>query len=354
MNDFFKPRAAKPKADSAQKSAEVDHSAYTPWIEKYRPKKVDDVAYQDEVVAVLKKVLGGADLPHLLFYGPPGTGKTSAALAMCRQLFKTPEVFRDRLLELNASDERGIQVVRTRIKEFSQRSIGPSSLGGSVGQMKIIILDEADAMTSVAQAAMRRTIEKYSHTTRFILICNYISRIIDPLTSRCAKFRFKPLPVEKQLERLQFICKEEKVNLDEEALKTLVQLTEGDLRKAVTYLQSLASSNTAVDSAFIRNITGRIDDQVIDDILAVLRSKDVNAVIKLTEKLRQQGYGGRQIILQLYEPLLTTDDLTDMCKAEVFEKMAEIECRLMDGADDFLQTMSLLVAIHEQYRKVNN
>uniref|UniRef100_V5H609 Putative replication factor c n=1 Tax=Ixodes ricinus TaxID=34613 RepID=V5H609_IXORI len=187
----------------------------------------------------LKKSLLGADLPNLLFYGPPGTGKTSTILALSRELFG--DMYKSRILELNASDERGIQVVREKIKNFSQLTAHATRPDGRpCPPFKIVILDEADSMTPSAQAALRRTMEKQTKTTRFCLICNYISRIIEPLTSRCTKFRFKPLPKDILLERLQKICTSENVQCDDEVFDFLMEACEGDMRRAITLIQSVS------------------------------------------------------------------------------------------------------------------
>ncbi|KAK8372915.1 hypothetical protein O3P69_011001 [Scylla paramamosain] len=230
--------AGGPSSGEGSKKAAVK-KALVPWVEKYRPKTVEEVAYQEEVVAVLRKTLEGADLPNLLFYGPPGTGKTSTILAAARQLFG--DMFRQRVLELNASDERGIQVVREKIKRFAQTTVSSTRPDGRpCPSFKIVILDEADSMTRPAQAALRRTMEVQSRSTRFCLVCNYVTRIIEPLTSRCSKFRFRPLAQDVLEDRLTTICRSEGVKFEEGVVAAVVETSGGDLRRAITSLQSSA------------------------------------------------------------------------------------------------------------------
>ena len=200
-----------------------------PWVEKYRPRSVNDVTHQPEVVESLRKSMETKNLPHLIFYGPPGTGKTSTILACARELFG--DQYRNRVMELNASDERGISVVRNKIKAFAQVAVSSGAPGSNIPPYKLLVLDEADSMTADAQSALRRTMETYSKVTRFCIICNYVSRLIPPIASRCAKFRFKPLPQEAMVERLQFICQEEGIHCPPAVLSELMARSEGDMRR---------------------------------------------------------------------------------------------------------------------------
>uniref|UniRef100_A0A4W3HPD2 Replication factor C (activator 1) 4 n=1 Tax=Callorhinchus milii TaxID=7868 RepID=A0A4W3HPD2_CALMI len=328
MQAFLKGAGAtsiKPaKEKAAGSSGESKKQKSMPWVEKYRPKCMDDVAFQEEVVSVLKKSLQGADLPNLLFYGPPGTGKTSTILAAARELFG-PELYRQRILELNASDERGIQVVREKVKNFAQLTVaGTRSDGKTAPPFKIIILDEADSMTNAAQAALRRTMEKESRTTRFCLICNYISRIIEPLTSRCSKFRFKPLADSVQERRLLDICEKENVTYTDEAISTLVNVSEGDLRKAITYLQC------SVRLMGGNSITGKVITEIAGNMI-------------------NEGHAATQLINQLHDIIIDKEDLNDKQKSAITEKLAEVDKCLADGADEFLQVIGLCAVIMQQF-----
>lgn len=260
-------------------------------------------------------------LPHMLFYGPPGTGKTSTILALAKQLYG-PELIKSRVLELNASDERGISIVRDKVKNFARMQL--TNPTASYKQkypcppFKIIILDEADSMTQDAQSALRRTMETYSKITRFCLICNYVTRIIDPLASRCSKFRFKSLDQGNAKKRLEEIADNEGVLLEDGAVDALIKSSEGDLRKAITFLQSAArlvgavsskkdsdgdeemdSDRKSVTVKIIEDIAGVIPDNTIDSLVQALRSTDYKTISKVVEDLVADGWSAGQVVSQV-------------------------------------------------------
>lgn len=277
---------------------------------------------QGEVVAVLRKSLEGADLPNLLLYGPPGTGKTSTILAAARQLFG--EIYKDRILELNASDERGINVVRTKIKNFAQLTASRVTPDGKpCPPFKIIILDEADSMTHAAQAALRRTMEKESRSTRFCLVCNYVSRIIDPITSRCTKFRFKSLGEEKITERLKFIAQEENVNIGDDALKVMIDISGGDLRRAITTLQSChrLKNREEITADDLLEISGIIPQSYLQEFFDVCVSGDYSKLEAFVQKLTFEAYSIGQMLDQFNEFILLSKDVNSKQKAIICDKL---------------------------------
>ncbi|XP_014669473.1 PREDICTED: replication factor C subunit 4-like isoform X2 [Priapulus caudatus] len=312
-----------------------------------RPRSIEDVAYQDDVIAVLRKTLQGADLPNMLFYGPPGTGKTSTILAAARELYGA-DMFRDRVLELNASDERGIQVIRDKVKNFAQLSAGGTRPDGKpCPPFKIIILDEADSMTQPAQAALRRTMEKQSKTTRFCLICNYVSRIIEPITSRCSKFRFKPLANEILLKRLKEICEKENVKCDEKGLEVILDTSEGDMRKAITTLQSasrLKLGDTIVQQD-IYEISGVIPSEWIDKLMAACQSSSYEKLEAIVKEMMLEGHSAGQILIQVFDSVIPSTDLNDKQKSVICERIAVADKCLQDGADEYLQVMDVCTVI---------
>ncbi|XP_014360351.2 replication factor C subunit 4 [Papilio machaon] len=309
-----------------------------PWVEKYRPKTIDDIVDQGEVVQVLRECLSGGDLPHLLFYGPPGTGKTSAILAAARQLFG--DITRDRVLELNASDERGIQVMRDKVKSFAQLTVSNTKADGRpCPPYKLVILDEADSMTTAAQAALRRTMERETRTTRFCLICNYVSRIIPPITSRCSKFRFKPLAKENVIKRLQEVCSAEGVDVgDGEVLQQAVHTCDGDLRRALTALQCCQRLLGKVTADGLIEVTGLVPDNLVNEYLSI---KNYNELEIFVKKFLMDAYSASQLLEQLSAAVVCAGHLTNKQKCVISEKLAVCSHRLLDGGAEFMQLTDL-------------
>ncbi|CAB3369084.1 Hypothetical predicted protein [Cloeon dipterum] len=349
MEGFLKTGKLGSNAGSSGKSrakADADERrSKAPWVEKYRPKTVEEVVAQPEVVSVLQQVLSkGADLPNLLLYGPPGTGKTSTIMAAARQLFG--DLYRERVLELNASDERGIQVIREKVKQFAQLAASSERPDGKkCPGFKIVILDEADSMTKQAQSALRRTMERESKSTRFCLVCNYVSRIIEPITSRCAKFRFKPLSKEQLIGRLEMIANEEGVTVGDGAIEAVITTSGGDLRRAITCLQScsrLKNKELPVEKEEVVELMGVVPGNWIHELLEVTATKNYDKVDAFVNNILLEAYSASQIMLQLHDRILDKDDLNDESKAVVCEKIAICMAALERGADEYLQLMALM------------
>lgn len=317
-----------------------------PWVEKYRPTTLDDIVHHKDVVSVLKQTLVTNDFPNLLLYGPPGTGKTSSIIALARTMFGNR--FEGRVLQLNASDERGIIVIRDRVRKFAQSV--PMNFGGETTQkkpysnLKLIILDEADSMTTAAQACLRRTMEIYSKTTRFCLICNYVSRIIEPIASRCSKFRFQPIAEPLMLERLVYICQNENVTYtNDKVLRHLIEFCDGDLRQAITTLQSayrLAGSGKSLDLDLIHEVSGYIPRRYINKFKAVCKSKSIERMHEFIADLISEGYTASQFLNQTHDWLLTDNlHLADSSLAKMIQAIELAEHRFCNGSDEYIQLM---------------
>jgi len=303
------------------------------WVEKYRPSKLDEVVGQDEIVSRLKAYVKTQNLPHLLFAGPAGTGKTTCAIALARELFK--ENWKANFSELNASDERGIDTVRTKIKDYAR--ISPIG-----GDFKIIFLDEADNLTSDAQSALRRTMENYTRTARFILSCNYSSRIIEPIQSRCAVFRFRPLKPEAVKEYLSRVAKAEGIKVTDDGMEALLYVAQGDLRKAVNSLQVAASVGNTVDSDTMYKAASTARPEAVRKLIEVALEGDfIKARDELDELLIEYGLAGEDIIRQIHR---TVFDLAipDAFKVRLVDRIGETEFRLVEGSNERIQLENLL------------
>ncbi len=303
------------------------------WTEKYRPKKFSEIVGQDEIVKRLESFVKNKSLPHCLFAGPAGVGKTTTALVIAMELFG--DKWHQNFLELNASDERGIDTIRTKVKDFA-RTV-PLEKG-----FKIIYLDEADALTRDAQQALRRTMEKYAEITRFILACNYVSKIILPIQSRTAIFKFKPIEEKAMKKFLEKIAKNENLNVKEEVFKVIYEISEGDMRRAINILQTAASLEKKITKEIIYSVTSNPNPEDIKKMIAFALNKKFDEARKILLKLlREEGLSGEDIIKEIHNQIFKMD-IEDEKKAKMLTLTGECEFRISEGCNPQIQLESLL------------
>jgi len=307
------------------------------WAEKYRPKKLDEIINQEHVIPRVRAFIEERNIPHMLFAGPAGTGKTTLALVIERELYG--EHWRQNVLELNASDERGIDVIRHKVKEFARtKAIGDVPF-------KIIILDEADALTSEAQQALRRTMENYTEVSRFILCCNYSSKIIEPIQSRCAVFRFKALSNEHVKEYINRIVKGENLSITEDGIEAIIYISEGDLRKVANLLQACAATGEKITKDLVFSVAAQAKPEDVREMLeSALSGNFVKARAKLLEMLIKQGLAGEDIVKEIHKQVFNLN-IPDDKKVEIISMVGETEFRISEGADAQIQLEALLAKI---------
>ncbi|WP_248908846.1 replication factor C small subunit [Halocatena marina] len=306
------------------------------WIEKYRPQSLDEVLGHEQITSRIESYIEKNDLPHLLFAGPPGVGKTATSVSIAKEIYG--EEWRENFLELNASDERGIDVVRDRIKSFAR-----SSFGGY--NYRIIFLDEADALTSDAQSALRRTMEQFSHNTRFILSCNYSSKIIDPIQSRCTVFRFSPLSDEAVAEQIDRIATNEGIDIVEDGMDALVYSAAGDMRKAINDLQAAGTLDGTVDEETVYAVTSTARPEEIKKMVQLALDGDFTAARSILDTLlTEEGIAGGDIIDQLHRSVWEYD-LSDREAVYVMDRIGETDYRLTVGANEQVQLEALLAGL---------
>ncbi|MCK4328083.1 MAG: replication factor C small subunit [Candidatus Diapherotrites archaeon] len=308
-----------------------------PWVEKYRPKELKEVVGQKAVVERLEAYAKEKDMPHLLFSGRAGIGKTACALALANGLYGSEG---RNILELNASDERGIDVIRGKIKDFAATL--------SIGKVpfKVIFLDESDSLTRDAQNALRRTMEKYSRTCRFILSCNYSSKLIEPIQSRCALFRFTPLGDKDIRKRLEHIAKQEKLSIEDKAYVALEYVAEGDLRRAINILQVASTLSKKVTADSVYKVSARARPEEVREMIGLaLKGKFLEARKALDALLYDYALSAEDVLLQVHREVVSSEDFDAKQKVALVDRIGEASFRVSEGANERIQLEAFLAQL---------
>lgn len=303
--------------------------------EKYRPQKLDDCIGQDIIVKRLKRYVSSKNMPNLLFAGGPGTGKSTMALCLAKELYGTE--WKIDFMELNASDERGIDVIRKKVKEYAN----VQSMGDVL--FKIILLDEADALTKDAQSALRRTMEKYTSSVRFILTCNYSSKIIEPIESRCSVNRFKRISNENIILRCKYVCKNEGIKIEDDALEAIAFVSEGDLRRSLNILNAV-DTNNVVKVCNIYDVVGIVEPIIVKDIIKKALAREFFGALIVVEKVILDGLSAVDILKVMMREVLEMN-IDDKTKVDIVDRIGECDFRVSEGANELIQLKWLIASM---------
>ncbi len=314
-------------------NAQDDHQL---WIEKYRPQTFAEVKGHESIVARLQAFVQQKNIPHILLSGPAGVGKTTLALIIAKELYG--DTWRQNMLELNASDSRGIEVIRNEVKSFAMTMAMGTDLP------KIIYLDECDSLTKEAQQALRRTMETFTRTARFILSCNFSSKIIDPIQSRCTIFRFKPLQQEDIRDIILTISKREGLKIDDKTIEAISIVSRGDARRAENILQSCSALNKTITEKLVYEIVSAAHPEEMKDVLQMaVQGSFIQARDKLLDVMLKHGLSGEEVVKQIQETVWKLS-ISDQAKMQLIEKCGESEFRMVEGSDEFVQLEALLAS----------
>ena len=324
----------------------MDNTNMTPWVEKYRPKQINQIIQQDTIKSEFNKIIETGNMPHMLLHGPPGTGKTSSILALVMALFG-PYRLKERTLELNASDERGIGVVRNKIIQFAKLKIGTPDPNYPSPDFKIIILDEADAMTNDAQSALRKVMESTTRVTRFVFICNYDHQIIDSIKSRCSAFRFKQISNENCSAKLKSVSDTEGLAVTNDALAAISDISQGDVRRAINILQNIQyMPNKIIDKECIYKMTSYVDESHIIKLWNTAMTLSTKNIYEQTNLLINEGYPIYYIMLAICKKVDNSTELSDINKAKINIMLSHCERRVIVGSNELIQLAALFCYIN--------